>query len=223
MDATVKGIPNSIPGRRNSLSDIDFAKSIQCTFYGECQTPLNILMIKDVEDMLRNMKDTQISHDDIPMVVGLTPLNKILPGIPNDISKIAEGAIQKLEDMELSLQISSDVASQLVTVFEHMQPTIEELCQTVITYKTDFISRLNSTMSHICKGDTAKFHEIIAEHSKSPFSSQVICDWIREKQKEMCNILKIYVSTFRRIPGNLFNHNIIFLSPNPQNLKPLTC
>ena len=200
MEAVIKGIPTSISGKRTSQSDISFVRSINCSFYGECQFPVDIATIEDVENTLRRLKEAEVSSSDIPIIVGLSPINKFLSAIPDDVSKIAEEAIEKLESMEMSLQLSSDIASQLVAIFASMQPSIEELCQTVITYKAEFISKLNCSMISACKGDAAKLNEVIAEHRKSPFCFQAIYDWIKEMQKELYK-LRSFIDAFRKIPG----------------------
>ena len=194
LDAAVKA--TCMLKKKSSLKFQDtptFLQSIECTFYGESQLPLNVATLDDAVEFFKQLPsllgDGKTPCDAVS--VHLCPLNKISKNIALAITPVSEQTIKKLEALIDSLD---DVVAQNNDLLLHLEPLfsitssqLTQLLECISYFKASIISEISLLLLSVrqCQ-DQEK--SLLSLGDKKHSVVKNIATWIEAKKQEISRL-----------------------------------
>ncbi|XP_048857499.1 stonustoxin subunit alpha-like isoform X3 [Brienomyrus brachyistius] len=208
LEVMVKKIPtisNFGSGKLN-MTDEEQKKveKLHCTFYGDVKLEENpttyMEAVKIYKDLPRLLGER--GEKAVPMTVWLYPLKYLDKRAAKLVREIRENLIIEVESTMEDLQRATITVNELLQVSETIQATdIQDKLKTfqdmLRQYKINVQKRMSALIPTIRNGETDEdtFVKILKSHSSSPFTTEMMKQWLDEKRTEL-DVIRTYTDDF---------------------------
>ena len=184
----------------------EICSKLECKFYGDLKIPKNPATFEDAVKVYQQLPEFIKETDSpVPKKVWLYPLSnfnnaaaKVVHNISVSLVNQAEAVLEEL--LECTMQCNDIMKIKGCSSFASIQTELSDFKGMIMLYRREFSTKLAHILPSIREDGTkeSQLADMFSSKEASPFCSQNLNSWLKNKMKEV-RILAKYYDSFQSI------------------------